>query len=353
MNKEEGNFYTFPETITKSKIKSLSSDENSTLFYITATSQALKSEILVVEISENDFNPNTILHLRFDLILNDSIIVKTKSSLLLFAIGYESEDKVGKESVYFTQEIDLSGNVKYEHSQKPILKSKKINFTALAYFNDSIILLSNYEIYRYNLNEMKMEMSYECPSKKTGNQFSYVKTDQKNKKIYLGQKNHVSLFDENFQLSFAIEKAHDNIVSCLDVNVNKTNQILTCANENFLKFWDIRNPVRPNLIIDDYNNFISNASFNSFYDQLVLYATCNGSISVFSANSISSSILLRTADEKMIPENKKLKVFESALDDCINSACWSAQDAWIFAAGSTNKCYFDILPQKIKFETMF
>ena len=353
MNKEEGNFYTFSESITKTKIKSLFIEESTSLFYIIASSAIPKSEITIVEISETEFNPNCLLSLKIDLILNDALIIKTKSGFLLFAIGYESEDKVGKESVYFSQEIEIKIGQKLDVQIKPVLKSKKINFTSLAQFNDFILLLSNFEIYKYNLNEKKMEVCFESP-KKT-NQFVYnsIKTDQKNRKIFVGQKNNLNIFDEHLQLSLCIEKTHDNLLTCVDFNVNKNNQILTCANESFLKFWDLRNPSRPNLIVEDYHTLVPHASFNGFYDQLVLYAGMNGSVVIYSANSISSSILLKSNEDKQIPENKKLKVFESALDDFVNSACWSSHDAWIFAAGSVNKCYFDILPQKMKFETMF
>lgn len=353
MNKEEGNFYTFGENVAKTRIRSLPGEDNNSIFYIVATSPNGKSEVTVVEISEADFNPSCLLSLKIDLILTDALILKTKTAFLLFGIGYETDEKMGKESVYFTQEIDIVSGQKSEANVRPVLKSKKVNFTGLAASGDSVFVTSAFEVYRYSLNEMKMEPCFETPKKKWNAHLGPLRVDVKNKKIFLAQKNSLLMFDDQFQQTGFIEKGHDNSLSCVDLNVNRSGQLLTCANEPFVKFWDLRNPSRPNLIVEDHNALLCQASFNSFYDQLVLMASFNGSVSIFSANSVSSSVLLRTADEKQVPENKILKTFESALDDHVNSVAWSANDAWIFAAGAANKCYFDLMPQKIKFETMF
>jgi len=354
MNKEEGNFYTFGEHVGKTRVRSLSGEEGASIFYILATSLAAKSEIVVVEIAEADFNPAVLAIFRLDLILTDAVILRTKTGHVLFGIGYENEEKLGKESVYFSQEIDwATGGQKTEVALRPTLKSKKISFTGLAAANDCVYLTSAFEVYRFSLAELKLEICFESPKKKWNATLGPLRFDPKNKRIFLGQKTSLLVFDEAFQPVASIDKAHDNALSCVDINVNKTGQLLTCANEPFLKFWDLRNPVKPNLVHNDHNTLLCQASFNSFYDQLVLSSAFNGSISIFSANSISSSVFLRTSDERQIPDNHVLKTFESALDDHVNSVAWSAHDAWIFAAGAANKVYFDLLPQKIKFETMF
>ena len=68
---------------------------------------------------------------------------------------------------------------------------------------------------------------------------------------------------------------------------------------------------------------ITSASFNHFYDQLVLYSVENGSLNLTSANTISSSIVLKLEDNQKIPENKLLKTYECALDDYVNNVCWN------------------------------
>lgn len=353
MNKEEGNFYTFGEAIGKTKVRSLVAEEGASLFYLISTSRTGRSELTIVEISESDFNPNCLLSLKFDLILSDALVVKTKSNYVVFGIGYENLEKLGKESVYFAQEIEFVRGQKSEALLRPVLKSKKVNFTGIALAGDSVFVTSSFELYKYSLAEMKMDQVWETAKKKPNSLLGPLKWDQKNKRLMLAQKNDLMIFDESFQLVSLIEKAHDNTVSCLDFNVNRSGQLLSCANEPFLKFWDLRNSARPNYVIDDHNTVVCQASFNSFYDQLVLSATLNGSVVVTSVYSVSSAVLLKGGDERQTPENRKLKTFESALDDHVNSVTWSAVDAWTFAAGSSNKAYFDLLPQKLKFETMF
>lgn len=74
----------------------------------------------------------------------------------------------------------------------------------------------------------------------------------------------------------------------------------------------------PNLVISEPSSFITSASFNHFYDQLVLYAVENGSIFLHGAYSISSSIRLKLNDNEIVPENGRLKIYEGALDDFVN-----------------------------------
>ena len=100
MNKEEGNFYTFGEHVTRARIRSIHGEEASSVFYILASSPSGKSEVVVVEIAESDFSPCVLATFRIDLILTDAVILRTKSGHLLFGIGAENDQKVGKESVY-------------------------------------------------------------------------------------------------------------------------------------------------------------------------------------------------------------------------------------------------------------
>lgn len=79
----------------------------------------------------------------------------------------------------------------------------------------------------------------------------------------------------------------------------------------------------PNMIIQENSSFITSASFNHFYDQLILYSVENGSLFLHGANSISSSIVLKLNENENVPENGTLKIYEGALDDCVNNVCWN------------------------------
>ena len=55
----------------------------------------------------------------------------------------------------------------------------------------------------------------------------------------------------------------------------------------------------------------------------MLYSVENGSMFLTGANSISSQIVLKLNENEIIPENKKLKVYEGALDDTVNNVSWN------------------------------
>ncbi len=200
---------------------------------------------------------------------------------------------------------------------------------------------------------MKLELFYELYEKQPQKTFNFFTPDSKNSRLYFGLGDNILILEEDLTNNFSIEDAHDLHINYLDVNSNKNHQILSTANECFLKFWDIRYSAMPNLILNEKSSLITSASFNHFYDQLVLYSTENGSLFLHSANSISSSIVLKLNEDEQIPENKGLKVYESALDDYVSNVSWNYQDAWVFGALSNSKVYFDSIQQNIRFEVMF
>jgi hypothetical protein len=353
MNKEEGNYYMINDEYSTTKIKSLEMDSASSYFYLIASSLKEDSAIHIIEVTSSDNMSNNVLTLLFDIILVDAVIFRHKGAFMLFGIGYEESLKLGKESVYFCQEIDIGPAKRGEFRPKLSLKSKKANFVGLEVMGDSVYVAACHEIYKYNLVDYRFEVFYELYKKKSSSEFLAIKADPKSKLFYVSQKNKILVLDDQLKNNITIEGAHDNHVNHIDVNINKHHQILSTANESFLKFWDIRNYSTPNLIVHDHHSLINGASFNPFYDQLVVYSMTNGSLVLYGANTISSSVLLKLKEDEPVPDNKRLKLYEAALDDYVSSICWSGQEAWNFGASSKNKCYFDLIPQKIKFETMF
>ena len=71
----------------------------------------------------------------------------------------------------------------------------------------------------------------------------------------------------------------------MDYNRFKKFQIMTTADEPFVKFWDIRNSRSPNFIFQDPQSIITSCAYNPSYDQLVLYSTVDGSFKLLLANS--------------------------------------------------------------------
>ena len=353
MNKEEGNYYMISDEFASTKIKSLEMESSNSYFYLIASSLRGDSAIHIVEVSSPDNISSGLLTLLFDLILVDAVIFKHKGAFVLFGIGYEEPLKLGRESVYFCQEVDIGPARRGAFRPKLSLKSRKANFTALEVLGDSVFIAADHEIYRYGLADYRLEVFYELYKKQGSSRLLALRGDAKSRLLYVAQKNKILVLDEQLKGNTTIEGAHDNSVTHIDANANKQHQILSTANEGFLKFWDLRNYSSPNLVVHDCHSLINGASFNPFYDQLVVYSTTNGSLVLHGANSVSSSVLLKLKDEEPVPENRRLRLYEAALDDYASSVCWSGQDAWSFSASSRNKCYFDLVPQKIKFETMF
>ena len=354
MNKEIGNYYNLKGDFQITKLNSIERDDQGSHYIILASSiKEERSEIHIIKIEENDNSIKTLVIFPIDHMLISAKVFNIKQKFFLFCIGYTSKLNIGKESLFFFQEIQLD---KYNGDQinlKINPKYKKEDFLDLDCIDENVYLMSSYSIYRYNFVDLRLELFYELYDKQPMNIFKTMKADKKNKRLYLGLKNNILILEEDLGNNFSIEGAHDLRINHIDVNTNKNHQILSTANENFLKFWDIRYTSMPNLVVHEKSSLISSASFNHFYDQLVLYSVENGSLFLTSANSISSSVILKLNENENIPENKELKNYESVLDDYIKGVSWNSQDAWVFGAISNSKVYFDTIPQNIRFEVMF
>ena len=353
MNKEGGIYYNLNGNFIRTILTPIEIEQEQPTYLLAAVSLNAENEIHLLEMSDSDNVYNCLINIKIDATISDCKVISTSGKLFLFGIGTPFNVGLNDESVYFCTELHIQRIRQGTFSPKISLKYKNIAMNQLDHLESNIYVLSDYSVYKYNLNDMKFELFYDNYKKSDTGVFTSIKADKKNKKLYIGQYNNIIILDQNLQDIRTLEKAHDMAVNCIDINVNKNNQILTTANENFLKFWDIRKIDQPNLVITDTQSFITSASFNSFYDQLVLYSLDNGSVSLISTNSISSSVILKLNDNEKMPDNKRLKTMEAALDDYVDNVSWNNQDAWIFGASSKNKAYFDVIQQNIRFEVMF
>lgn len=131
---------------------------------------------------------------------------------------------------------------------------------------NNVYLLSDYSLYKFSFTELRIELFYELYEKNNLKTFHCISSDPKNKRLYLGIGNSILILEEDLSNNFSIEKVHDLNVNHLDVNSNKNHQLLSTANENFMKFWDIRQTHQPNLIVTEKSTLITGGSFNYFYD---------------------------------------------------------------------------------------
>lgn len=349
MSKEEGHYVTLPEQQLETKLYNFEITFDSTLFLLTSSSLKGDNELAVVEILKGQKTPK-VYSCTTDVILANCKVFPIFGKLFLCGFGYESASKIGKESIYFCQEFDI--NTRHEFKVKINGKPWKENIVDLDFIDDSVFFACEYQLCKYSLGEMKMEMIFEQSEKKPSGKFRKIQTDRKNRRIYVTRKNQIQVFDDTWKVVSTIDQAHELPIRSIDLNPNKQHQILSAAGEPFLKFWDLRNASQPNLVFNDPSGLVTSASFNKTYDQLVLYGTDNGSLGLYCANNVSSAVVLRPPDEPL-PDNVIVHTYRSALDDCVDSLSWSYQDPWIFGAFARNKGYFDFPPQHKRLDVMY
>jgi len=73
--------------------------------------------------------------------------------------------------------------------------------------------------------------------------------------------------------SVAQKIAHSDLLTDLDYNPNKLNTIATCAQDSFLRFWDLRKLDRCLLEFDDDSHWLNCVKYNRFHDQLLISGT--------------------------------------------------------------------------------
>lgn len=353
MNKEGSIYYNLNGEFIHTKLFPVQAEQERPLYLLYGVSYKHENEIHLLEMCESDNSYKCLINIKVDMVITDCKTLNLKNKLFLIGVGMPSIQGPNEESCYFVSELNMKRIREGSFSPKINVKNRSGLIHAFDVIDEDVYMLSDYSIFKYNLNSMKFELFYDNYNKTGGQLFRCIKTDKKNRRLYVGQKNNILILDQSLQNNTTIRKAHDLPINNIDTNVNKNHQILTTANEQFLKFWDVRKVTEPNLIWTESKSLITNASFNSFYDQLVLYSLENGTIALNSANSISSSVVLKLNENEQIPENKNLKTMESALDDYVDSVTWNHQDAWIFGASSRNKAYFDIIGQNIRFDVMF
>ena len=64
--------------------------------------------------------------------------------------------------------------------------------------------------------------------------------------------------------------AHDGIIRDLDYNPNKPFTLLTTGDDRKIKFWDLRKPDKPLVVLCGHTHWVWTCRYNPYHDQLVL-----------------------------------------------------------------------------------
>eukprot|EP00474_Spongospora_subterranea_P001717 CRZ02175.1 hypothetical protein [Spongospora subterranea] len=126
-----------------------------------------------------------------------------------------------------------------------------------------------------------------------------------------------------------ISSAHPAPIQDLDINPNKPHHLVTAGSDGSIRFWDLRRPDAPILMLLGHTHWVESVAYNHHHDQLVLSGSSDCTVRLWSAQSVSSapSIGLDTSESP----NRVIEIIKDH-EDSVYQACWSASDAWVFAS---------------------
>uniref|UniRef100_A0A2R5LBL5 Putative wd repeat protein n=1 Tax=Ornithodoros turicata TaxID=34597 RepID=A0A2R5LBL5_9ACAR len=152
----------------------------------------------------------------------------------------------------------------------------------------------------------------------------------------------VKAFDlRSMQQVWQIEGAHGQLVREMDFNPNRQYFLATCGDDCLAKFWDVRNPSSPVLVLDDHSHWVWSVRYNHFHDQLVLTSSSDSRVMLSRVASISSEPFGHLVDDEEKPEEQNvaqvcekdgvIATYEEH-EDSVYAVQWSAADPWMFAS---------------------
>jgi len=162
---------------------------------------------------------------------------------------------------------------------------------------------------------------------------------------------------------YSIDGAHIDPIRDLDFNPNRQYYMVTCGDDGFTKFWDIRNLQNPVLSRHDHFHWIWQVRYNVFHDQLVLTSGSDARVVLTSAASLSSEPFGKLmSDDKDNDEDEDtqtpladgvITTYEEH-EDSVYSIAWSSSDSWTFASLSYGgRLLIHRVPRSLKHSILF
>lgn len=156
-------------------------------------------------------------------------------------------------------------------------------------------------------------------------------------------------------ITSSIVNAHDGIIRDIDYNPNRQQMIISTGDDRKIKFWDIRNPIKPVKTLLGHSHYVWCARYNPFHDQLVVsgasdnvvnlwrIASCSSSPWIGTDNSISvSNSIGHSSNSELFAEKGSSAIDDDPPDvkvrsidqheDSVYGVAWSSADAWMFAS---------------------
>ncbi|KAG1682467.1 EARP-interacting [Nymphon striatum] len=141
------------------------------------------------------------------------------------------------------------------------------------------------------------------------------------------------------QQTYCIENAHCQLVRDIDFNPNKQYYLVSCGDDCYTKFWDIRNTSESLLSISNHSHWVWKVRYNHFHDQLILTSSSDSRVILSNIASLSSEPFGHLIDDeneddesrKNVPEDGVISRYEEH-EDSVYAVEWSVADPWIFAS---------------------
>ena len=332
--------------MSRSRVKSVDMHNQDPLFLTISSSTSAKNTLNFVQVEKETYTYRHLQKLEFDVVIQDAVAAHFKNQMFIFVIGFTMNNYHSENCLYFYQSMKMQDLLEGKAQFTPKLNTFNERLKSLQIVGEDIYALSDDKIHSFNLIKKKFTKHYQHKDNTIA--LGEFQRNPKSPVIYVSQQNSIHRIEQG-RLSATLPSTHLMDVNSISVNTNKQHQILTTANENFVKFWDLRKPSQPNFVLNHHQSLVTTASFNKFYDQVVLFATDSGNLFLYGANDISSRVLI----SEKVPENRLLHQYSFVLDDYVQGGVWSENDAWLFAATTRGKGYFDVIQQGLKFEIMF
>lgn len=147
----------------------------------------------------------------------------------------------------------------------------------------------------------------------------------------------------SMQQIWIIEGAHGQLVREFDFNPNRQYFLASCGDDCQAKFWDIRNPNIPVMVLSNHSHWIWSIRYNHFHDQLVLTSSSDSRVILSRVASISSEPfghLIEDEETSSIDEgDQDRKILQDGViatyeehEDSVYATEWSSADPWLFAS---------------------
>lgn len=72
------------------------------------------------------------------------------------------------------------------------------------------------------------------------------------------------------EVSLTKREAHDGNIRDIDYNPNKPFTLVTAGDDRKIKFWDMRKPEKPIVVLSGHSHWVWTTRYNPYHDQLVL-----------------------------------------------------------------------------------